>query len=223
MTVVMQPHFTEVQVLAPYALVREDLKRVTLDLRGKLWADLKIAVGGGGTTAVNPGVNVRVYRNLAGDAAGHPRYATPYWSGRTRTAMGARQINNAGGYAAGIWPTVYAFDGAGGTAPAVGDRLIFWGVDTIPAASGAVTPDEGNGVEVLTLSKGTSTPATFDTPPNYARIDNEWFCQADSWELRIPGGALLSLVIDYGRQSAGDPVLCLCDALVADYYEPVTI
>jgi hypothetical protein len=218
MALIIRTNYSEQQVLAPWAIIKGESKRVTLDLRSAEGALLKIAVGTGGTTALTNGVAVYVARTLANDAAGNPCYSAYCAQFQSRTTAGARQINNGAGYAAGA--AALAFDQTGGTAFAVGDKLFFWGVTTVPTASGAIGP--ANGCEVLTVSKGTSTPVTVIQPCRYAKIDNEWFSQADSWEVWVRGGATVAITFDYGDDAAGEAVACMCDAVVETDVRKVT-
>jgi len=219
MGLILRTNYSEVCVLAPCALVKGDRKRVTLDLRNAEGAMLKIAVGTGGVTALSNGVAVYVERMLGGDAAGQPAYSAFAAQFQSRTTCGARQINNGAGYAAGN--DAFAFDQSGGTAFAIGDKLFFWGVTTIPTASGPINP--AHGCEVLVASKGASTPLTVITPCKYAKLDNEWFSQADAWELWVRGGCVAAVTFDYGDDSAGEAVACMADAIVETDVRKVTV
>jgi hypothetical protein len=208
----------EKQVLAPWALVKGDLKRVTLDLRGQLGAYLQIGVGLGGNTPLTNGVDVYINAMLNGDA-GKPAYGAPHLQVRSRTTGGVRQINFDGGYPADS--SALAFDGSGGVSFAAGERLFFWGVTAIPTASGAISP--AHGCEILGVSKGTSTPVVVSPPCRFAKLDNEWFCQADSWSIWVPGGSVVAVTFDYGDDAAGEAVACMADAIVYKYYAKVPV
>lgn len=219
MTVILQEVWSAAQVLAPWALVAGDKKRVTLDLSNYKGAFLKIAIGGGGNTTLTDGVDITVAR-LVSDAAGTRRYAAHWWAQRGMAAAhGLRQINNAGGYAAGS--TAFAFDGSGGTLSSARDKLFFWGVTSIPTASGALSPTHG--CEVLTVSKGTTTPVTVCEPCAFAKLDDEYFCQAESWELWLPGGRVAAITLDYGNDSAGEAVGVMIDADILERIEQTTV
>jgi hypothetical protein len=206
----------EQQVLAPWALMIGDLKRATLDLRGRLGAQVQIGLGLGGNTALTNGVDVYITAALGGDA-GKPAYSAPHFQVRSRTTGGVRQINVAGGYAVGS--SALNFDGSGGVAFAAGDRLFFWGVTAVPTASGPISP--AHGCEILTVSKGTSTPVVVTPDCRLAKLDNEWFCQADSWSVWVPGGSVVAVTFDYGDDVAGEAVACMIDAIVYKYYAKV--
>lgn len=213
MALILRTNYSEQQVLAPWAIIKGASKRVTLDLSSAEGALLKIAVGTGGTTALTNGVTVYVERTLANDAAGNPCYSALCAQFQSRTLCGARQIDEGAGYVAGS--TAFDFDQSGGTSFAVGDKLFFWGLTTVPTASGAIiAADPDGGCEILTVSKGTTTPVTVNQPCHYAKIDNEWFSQADSWEVWVRGGVTIAITFDYGDDAQGEAVACMCDAVV---------
>jgi hypothetical protein len=130
-----------------------------------------------------------------------------------RTTAGIRQINNGSNYAAGA--SSFIFDGAGGTAHAIEDRLFFWGVTTIPTSSGAITP--AGGCEVLRCAGGLSTPLLTDEISIYAHNDNEFIGNADSWEVWLPGGDIYSVTFDYTGATAGEAVAVMADYQTYDY------
>lgn len=219
------PSWTDsVVVQAPYALIKTSgLIRSTtgLDLRAKYGGFLKLAVGTGGATALTNGVDAIVRRTLGNAAVSQHKYSAPYAAFRSRTAAGLRLLNNGAGYAAGS--SSFAFDGATGTAHAVGDLLFFWGIDSgagIPTASGAITPNHG--CEVLRCSSGTSTPFITDSPSLWDHHDNEYVGNADAWELWLPGGATYELIFDYGNNAAGEAVAVMADIQTYDKTIKVT-
>lgn len=213
----IRPSYSESVVLAPWAINGAGgLKSVTLDLRTKVGAFLKIGVGLSGSTNLTNGVDVLAFRTL-NNAAG-AEYSAPYFSARSGNVVGARLINNASGYTAGT--NSFAYDGTGGTLFSIGDTLCFWGTATVPSAEGAITT---NGVEFLRCSKGTTTPLVTSTACTIAKVDNEVFCQGNTWDVWLEGGATYELVFDSGNNAAGGYVACKADAQIYDYDLKVTV
>jgi hypothetical protein len=203
MPVSLTPSASDLVVQAPYALIKSDnALRAELDLRNKFKADLQILVAGGGNTALTTGVIVAVRRKSVTTGCGDiPAFE---WSNTGRTTYGLRTINNEGGYAAEAQS--FAFDGSGGVSFALRDALFFWGVDTIPTVGGLINP--ANGCEGLTVSAGTSTPVRTVCQAKYAKIDNEFFAQADVWAVTLEEG-LYEVSWDYASQAAGEAVACM--------------
>jgi hypothetical protein len=203
---------TEQVVQAPYALIKGDLPlRAVLDLSapGIAGAELFLTIGTGGTTSLTNGVTAHIIPLFAGTSI--PQLSTPLVSFQSRLTCGARQINLAAGYAAGSQS--FVFDGSGGTGFAVGEKLLFWGVNAIPIVGGLLAT--GATPEVLAVSKGTTTPVTTLEPCKFAKIDNEWFSQADCFgPVWVRGGGSVTVLFDYGDDSAGEAVLCMAHAKI---------
>lgn len=200
-----------VTVLAPWALITGESKRVTWDLRAKRGGMLFLAIGFGGSTdlTVSPSVIIRRVLNTDGAA---PRYADGIRlsSGYLDTAY--RLINNGAGYAIGA--TSIAFDGHAGKAAALEDKWFFWGVTAIPGASGAISPAQG--CEVHRTSKGTATPLVIDSPLAYAHADNEYIGLAQSWSIPLQGGSLYEIIFDNGGTAAGEAIACMANGQTYD-------
>lgn len=217
----IHPNWTDyVTVQLPYAIsYANSLQTVTgLDLREHHGGYLFVGVGRSGSTALTNGVDVIVRRLLNG-GTGAPIYAGPHWSARSAVACGERAINNGGGYPAGTQSM--AFDGSGGTSFAVGDTLCFWGVTAVPGSDGLVMNTDSEWPEFLRVSRGTTTPVVVDSPCGTTKLDNEVFCQGDSWVVWLPGGSAYELVFDYGDDSAGGRVLCM--AHLQEYTEDESV
>ncbi len=208
------PTWTDnVVVQAPYAIVKGESVRATLDLRTKRGAQLFLGVIFGGSTDLSVGVDVLVRRVLNNDSAA-ARFAAGM---RLTTGIdpGIRLVNNnPGPYAVGT--TSFAFDGHAGRAAALQDKYGFWGVTSIPGSSGAITPESGSGVEILRTSKGLTTPWVTDRGAAYAHVDNEYIGLAESWSIPVPGGSLYEIIFDYGGSSSGEAVAVLASAQTYD-------
>jgi len=219
MPTVLKPKYTESQILAPYCIQRGGCHRVTADLRSVISGRLFVAIGLSGTTTYTNGPVCRVQPTLNNDGATRFYSASPKPELTCYTVVGRRLINNSGGYSAGA--SSFAFDGTGGTVWGVGDSLFFWGVDTIPGTTGALSP--ANGCELLRVSKGTTTPVVTTTPCKYAKIDNEIFCQGYSAVYDLEGGHTWEVVFDFGDDSAGDAIAAMADLVALDYWEQATV
>lgn len=208
------PSWTDsVDVRTPYALLKGELIRSTLDLRTKIGAQLFLGVIFGGSTDLSVGVDAIVRRVLNNDGT-DPRYA---YGMRFTTGIdpAVRLVNNnPGPYAVGT--TSFAFDGHAGRTAALQDKYGFWGVTSIPGSSGAISPESGSGVEIHRTSKGTTTPWVIDSPAAYAHVDNEIIGLAESWSLWVPGGSLIEVIFDYGGSSTGEAVAVLASAQTYD-------
>ena len=208
------PNWTDnLPLIVPTALIKGSatalqVSRATLDLRTKKGAMLFLAIGTGGSTAIVNPCNAIVRRILNSDATGTHQYATPLVQYSGRTTSGVRQINNGSNYVLGT--TSFIFDGSGGTAHAIDDKLFFWGVTTIPTASGAINPTFG--CEVVRCAGGLTTPLIIDAGTKYAHNDNEFIGNADSWSCWLPGGSMYEVIFDYTGATAGEAC-----AVMADY------
>jgi len=217
MATTFTPVWTDnVEVLAPYALIKGESVRATFDLRGKIGAFLKVGIGFGGSTDLTNGVDVRLYRMLNNDGESI-QFGAAYWSQRTGLDPGVALVNNGSNYAAGS--SSIAYDGGAGRAFVAGDTLCFWGETSIPVASGAIaTPT----VEFVKMGKGATTPFLLDTPTKYAHNDNEYVGLANTWEIWIPGGSTYALVFDYLDDAAGEAVCCAASMQTHDSDQGVT-
>lgn len=202
------PSWTDnVQVLAPWAVIKGENVRTTYDLRTKRGAQLFVGIGfGGGTDLAGSTFDVLIRRVLNNGSASR-RYAAG-----TRFSAGIdpciRLINNGAGYSAGA--TSIAYDGHTGRTAVLQDKWFFWGVTAIPTATGALSPTYG--CEIHRTSKGVTTPLVIDSPLAYAHADNEYIGLAESWSIWLPGGSLYELIFDYGGCSAGEAIACMADA-----------
>lgn len=219
MATVFKPHYTETQILAPWAVARGDVKRVTVDLRTCISGQLLVAIGTSGTTSMTNGPVVRCVPTLNNDGASRFYSAQAKPEMVIPIAMGQRLINYGAGYAAGT--TSIAFDGSGGTSFVVGDALFFWGVTSVPGSTGAISP--ANGCELLRVSKGTSTQVVVCTPCKYAKIDNEIFSQGYGVVYDLEGGYTWEATVDYGDDAAGDIIAAMMDLVSLDYMEQATV
>lgn len=208
------PSWTDsVDIQTPYAIIKGEYIRSTLDLRTKIGAQVFLGVIFGGSTDLSVGVDV-IVRRILNNGGVDPRYASGM---RFTTGIdpGYRLVNNnPGPYAVGT--TSFVFDGHTGRAAALQDKYGFWSVDAIPVASGAIVAAEGSGVEIHRTSKGTATPWVVDSPAAYAHVNNEVIGLAESWNLWVPGGSLIEVIFDYGGSSAGEAVAVIANAQTYD-------
>jgi hypothetical protein len=204
---------TGTTVLAPVALGRGNVKRGTIDLRGKFGAYLFLGVGRGGTTALTNGLNVEVRRMLNGGGILLP--GAPHFAAVTDSvAAYAKQINNAGGYAAGT--STFATTGTG--TPAADEDLCFWGFTSVQS-DGTSLPN----LEFLRVSLYSSPNLTVDAACKLAKIQSELFAnKANSWTVWCPGGCMYEVVFDYGDDAAGEAVAVVCYAQTFDKLTKVT-
>jgi len=214
------PSWTDnVVVQAPWALIKgaTGVLRCTtgLDLRAKYGGYLKVGLGFGGGTDLTNGVDVIVRRMLNNDGAAH-KYGAAYAAFRSAIDTAFRRLTAA--VAAG--QTSFAFDGHAGATALPGDLQFFWGVTTIPSASGAISPNHG--CEILRVSSGVTTPFLTDSPSKYDHHDDEYVGLANAWELWLPGGATYELIFDYGDDSAGEAVAVMADIQTCDKIIKVT-
>jgi len=203
------PSWTDagIEVVAPVALGRGNVKRGTIDLRSKFGAYLFFGVGRGGITALTNGVNIEVRRMLNNGGILFP--GAPHFAVVSDAAAAiAKQIDNASGYPVGT--SAFAVDGTG--TPAADDDLCFWG-KTAVQADGTALPD----LEFLRVSKFSSPTLTVDSPCKRAKINDELFTtKANLWCAWCPGGCVYEVVFDYGDDAAGEAVAVVCYAQTFD-------
>lgn len=191
-----------VEVCAPYALIKGESYRVTFDLRNKIEARLQIGVGFGGSTDLTNGVDVKLYRMLNNDG-NSIQFGAPIQQFRTTIDPGVCLVNVGGTAAVGT--SSIAYSSGTGRAFVAGDTLCFWGETTVPVVSGAIaTPT----VEFIRAGKAAATPFLLDTPTKYEHSDTEIIALANSWNVWLAGGSTYALVFDYLDDAAGEAVCC---------------
>jgi len=204
---------TGTAVVSPVALGRGEVERGAIDLRDKFGARLFLGVGRGGTTALTNGVNVEIRRMLNGGGILWPGAPEVSYVSDAAAAY-AKQINNAGGYAAGA--VAFAVDGTG--TPAADEDLCFWGTTAVQA-DGTALPN----IEFLRVSKFSSPTVTVDSGCKMAKIDNELFTnKANCWSVWCPGGCVYEVIFDYGDDAAGEAMAVVCYAQIFDKLTKVT-
>ena len=194
------PSFTDsVAVVAKQVLARGSTVRGTIDLTAKYGAWLHCGIGRGGTTALTNGVDVRIRRTIGSDGAGgrHPGDLTSLLS---QTAAASS--------------TMIGLDSSAGSA-----TLNVASISGFAAGDILCIQDSGGGVtrlEFARISKTSALVLTLDEPLTYshtlAQLDtvrNKADVFAPIW---LPGGALCSVVFDYGDDSAGESVTVFATA-----------
>lgn len=192
--------YSESTILAARTLTRGSTKRGTLDISADniLRAEIRLAVGRSGTTALTNGVDVLVRRLYDSTI----RHMSPILAVRTTVgaSVGKTQVNGAMsvGDAAILVDSLTNFTAQ--------DQVCFWGTATDPTtlSNDAAQADlefcrVSNIVTALTLG--------LDAGVLIAKKDNEYVTdQAEHFSCWCPGGSIYEVIFDYGDDAAGDLV-----------------
>ena len=218
------------QILAPWGLWRGERKwSGQIDLRTKIDAILKVAVGLPGDTTFTTGVNVIVRRFLYNTGV-VPNYADNYFADVTRLTAGYRLVKTTGGAGIAAGVTSINWDTSTGTAPVAGDVLIFpgCGFAAVPTAADGGANDgaalvvnhgaEAGIIRVIGTTGSGGTALQIDRPTVWDHHEAELIAVGSSWEIPLEGGYLYDLLIDVSTEAAGKAVVAFADLQSIDTY-----